>query len=1103
MNWIKGYFYTFKSRLGLKLTLPLLMVLAAIMTPAFLYFHYDGNADLNSQAAIARSENATSSIAVLDASLRQEMFDVHEVLLNHYEGNPANSPFIADFNAASAAARKGRQNAAQYAANSSEQSQLNQCTALHKQFKAIFLNQVLPLAGTPGANTVPLEDQLDGIYNRMLTIHQNLAVAFKADRDATIKSRTAGRESIQSWGFIAAIGGAVLGLMTAGILTKRLLVPIRNMAVGAEKISEGDLKQRVAVKGRDEMARLAGSFNFMAASLEQQIMKLEQEKARIRSVHQSISDGILVADGAGMIVSANPAAEAALGRIASELEGGSDTGVPGINELLTSEVDPARMVKCWETKACTHSECPSFSSNDRRCWLQCGTRCHNQIQGTFRLKRDACERCDVFYLNAVQTLEADVNGRHFSVEAIPILDDDGQEDGRTVVLHDITELLESNRKLKQQSLELAVLHDISEAVSGSLDLDDVLAAALEKLLGAFESSAAGVHLLSPSGDELKMVAHRQLFPEVEEALANPPKGRGIAWRVVESGAELTIDDIRQEKDMVPAVLAAGYRAAVGVPLIVNEKIIGCLIMVNSEPASYTGRDVRLLKLAGAAIGVAVENSRLFKDVSGAKTQWEATFDSVTEGIIVVDRDHIIRRMNRGAAAMLGGSVNDFAGRQCYEAIRSAGIVPDDCPMLQAAKGLGPMRCEEETEDGRVLELSVETMFDDDGQVVGAIHFMHDNTETKRMRQQLVQSEKMVAVGQLVSGVAHEINNPLTGVIGYAQLLLSQDLGEKAKADAEAVFREAERATKIVRHLLSFARQHAPERMVIDVNAVLKDSLELKVYDLRVNNIKIATSYGGNIPATVSDPHQLQQVFLNLITNAEQAMLDWRGSGELKVSTRKVAGRIRVVFADDGPGIPEKLHNRVFEPFFTTKEVGKGTGLGLSVCYGVMEELGGSIWVESGGGPGAALVVELPIVAAPAPVEEEKQPEKPAARLGKLLLVDDEAGIREVMTETLRRAGHEVDSAGDGEAALKMLKGKNYDCVVSDVKMPGMDGPALHQEVRRMDAGLGERFIFISGDSVNSETRNYLSQFDNPCLDKPLNPGELEEQLQKLLKNRKR
>ncbi|MFA5810360.1 MAG: ATP-binding protein, partial [Thermoleophilia bacterium] len=391
----------------------------------------------------------------------------------------------------------------------------------------------------------------------------------------------------------------------------------------------------------------------------------------------------------------------------------------------------------------------------------------------------------------------------------------------------------------------------------------------------------------------------------------------------------------------------------------------------------------------------------------------------------------------------------------------------------------------------------DAVYDEQDEFIGAVHFMRDITEAKKLRQQLIQSEKMVAVGRLVAGVAHEINNPLTGVMGYAQLLQTRDIDDQARQDAESINREAERASRIVRHLLSFARKHQPELKAVDINSVLRESMELKAYELKVNNVLMEADLDAGLPLTTTDPHQLQQVFLNLISNAEQAMLDDRSSGLLKISTRLVDDKIRIVFNDNGPGIPEEFRERIFEPFFTTKDVGRGTGLGLSICYGVVDDNDGHIWVEPTKDRGATIVIELPVVAT---VTQEEKQEGPVrrGRLGKILLVDDEAAIRQVLTETLRRAGHEVETAINGEVALKMLKQKHYDCVVSDVKMPGMDGPELHQAVRAMDPKAAGTFIFISGDTVSQETSSYLETVDNPTLAKPFEPGELERALQKML-----
>jgi len=350
-------------------------------------------------------------------------------------------------------------------------------------------------------------------------------------------------------------------------------------------------------------------------------------------------------------------------------------------------------------------------------------------------------------------------------------------------------------------------------------------------------------------------------------------------------------------------------------------------------------------------------------------------------------------------------------------------------------------------------------------------------------------------------VAHEINNPLTGVTGYSQLLLARDLDERTRQDVEQINHEAERAGKIVRHLLSFARKHEPERRLADINQVVREALELKAYDLRVNNIVTDTKLANNLPVTAVDPHQLQQVFLNLIANAEQAILDeTAGGGRLLISTETQGEMIRVVFTDSGPGIPEEISDRVFDPFFTTKDVGKGTGLGLSVCYGILEEHGGKIWVDKSYSDGARMVVDLPVSSAVLNdiTAESEQPRTTQGRVGKILLVDDEAAIRDVVRKLLQRTGHSVDTARDGQVALRMLRQRHYDCVVTDVKMPGVDGTALHQAIRESDPRLASTFIFISGDTVSPETREYLSEAERPYLAKPFKLEDLESLLQQVL-----
>ncbi|MCH7654901.1 MAG: hypothetical protein IIC95_02815 [Chloroflexi bacterium] len=231
---------------------------------------------------------------------------------------------------------------------------------------------------------------------------------------------------------------------------------------------------------------------------------------------------------------------------------------------------------------------------------------------------------------------------------------------------------------------------------------------------------------------------------------------------------------------------------------------------------------------------------------------------------------------------------------------------------------------------------------------------------KSTQQQLIQSEKLAAVGTLISGVAHEINNPLGNIRGLVDLSLQGDLDETLKRDLQTIRAEDERAIRIVRNLLSFTREHKPETTLVSLNDALDHVLELRAYELRVSNIELRKDFAADLPEIPADPHQLQQVFLNLVINAEQAMTAAHGRGVLSITTKRVGEALHVVVTDDGPGIPSENLGRVFDPFFTTKEVGAGTGLGLSVCYGIIQEHGGEIRVASEEGRGTTFVVELPV-----------------------------------------------------------------------------------------------------------------------------------------------
>jgi PAS domain S-box-containing protein len=242
----------------------------------------------------------------------------------------------------------------------------------------------------------------------------------------------------------------------------------------------------------------------------------------------------------------------------------------------------------------------------------------------------------------------------------------------------------------------------------------------------------------------------------------------------------------------------------------------------------------------------------------------------------------------------------------------------------------------------------------------ALLILNDVTDERERQERLYLTDRLASVGEMASGVAHELNNPLTGVITMSQLLAEDDMSDDAKENVEAITREAKRAVGVVKNLLTFARKHTPVRQLAQINNIIEDVLQLRAYEHKVNNVQIDTRFASELPEIMVDYFQMQQVFLNIILNAEYAMIEAHKQGALTITTERFNSNIKVTFTDDGPGINQKDLARLFDPFFTTKVVGKGTGLGLSICYGIVTGHSGKIYAQSEMGSGATFVVELPI-----------------------------------------------------------------------------------------------------------------------------------------------
>src|SRR3954471_10419812 len=305
-------------------------------------------------------------------------------------------------------------------------------------------------------------------------------------------------------------------------------------------------------------------------------------------------------------------------------------------------------------------------------------------------------------------------------------------------------------------------------------------------------------------------------------------------------------------------------------------------------------------------------------------------------------------------------------------------------------------------------------------------------ETRDIYHQLLQAEKMAALGQTISGVAHELNNPLATILSWAERLSQRNsLDEPVRRGLETILGESERAARIVRNLLTFARKRQTTRAMVDLNQVIRETLALRAYEQRVSNITVIDALAAGLPQVFADGYQIQQVLLNLVINAEQAMLAANGRGTLVVRTWHDAGQESVILEinDDGPGIPDDMQPKIFDPFFTTKEVGKGTGLGLTVAYAIVQEHGGRIRLESRPGVGASFYVELPVTGVrlpPGPASRGREGPVEAIAGASILVVEDEAKLASAVCAALQDAGYLVEHASDGEEALARVKAQAFD-----------------------------------------------------------------------------
>src|SRR5213083_2743121 len=509
---------------------------------------------------------------------------------------------------------------------------------------------------------------------------------------------------------------------------------------------------------------------------------------------------------------------------------------------------------------------------------------------------------------------------------------------------------------------------------------------------------------------------------------------------------------------------------IGAPLVAGGRTMGAVSLGSDRPGALGKAELMLVSTVLAEAAIALENARLVELLSSAKREWEKTVDAISQAICIVDAHGTVRRANRVFADLIQTAVTAIPGRPWLGLLPPAWSDPVARAIAEPSASTVEIRAGE-----RVLLLTAIPM----AEPGSAVLVFEDQTDRRRLQEQLIQSEKMSAIGQLIAGVAHDLNNPLASVVGFSDFLAEAgDVPGSLREPLQVIRQEAERAATIVKNLLSFARSQEGERTRQAIRALLDSTLALLRNQLMAHKVEATLEVEPGLPDVEVNANQLKQVFVNVINNACQAIASDAPSGRIWISAKRAQDVIAVTVTDSGPGIPEDVAARVFEPFFTTKPEGEGTGLGLSICQGIMKEHGGRITLDTRPGAGATFTLELPIGARVARTEVAPVPAGESKPLS-ILVVDDEPHILHYMRATLESWGHTVEVASDGTYALERALAGPFDVIICDLRMPHLSGREMYTKLARQDPRVAERIIFATGDTMRGDTLQFLEALARP------------------------
>jgi PAS domain S-box-containing protein len=673
---------------------------------------------------------------------------------------------------------------------------------------------------------------------------------------------------------------------------------------------------------------------------------------------------------------------------------------------------------------------------------------------------------------------------------------------------DITERLEAERA----NAFLLALDDRMRPIG---DPAEVLAASNELLGRHLGASRVGYAEMAVDDPDMIEVAHNWTDGSVASVSGRHSflafGEQNVA--VLRRGETFRLDDVEQ-RGMVAAADrwvydAMSIAAAVSVPLIKDGQLVAVLSVHQNGPRAWTDPEVRLIHDVAERTWSTLQRARAEAELRESQALLAAFMANAPVGMYLKDEAGRYVMANAGMDRIFGRPASEVVGKRSEE-LFGADLRKKIAEQEAVALAQGRAQVAEQhlpgTEDGSwtmVIRFPVDLGWQ--GRRIGG--FAIDVTEQKRAeaelarsREALYQSEKLTALGSLLAGVSHELNNPLAVVVGQSTMLEEDAAGTSHAERARKIRMSAERCSKIVQTFLAMARQKPPERSRVHINQVVEAALDLTAYGARSAGIVVERDLASDLPPLDADADQLHQVIANLLVNAQQSLQEVPGPRRLTVASSRgeARGTVSVEVADNGPGVRSEVRRRVFEPFFTTKPQGAGTGLGLSFSLGVAEAHGGSLELVDRG-EGAAFRLTLPAaatvsnVAAPAPSDHVTE------ACGHALVVDDEPEIAEMLAELLEGMGYRVRVADTGVSARRQLEARDFDLILSDLRMPDVDGSALHAWIKAERPHLLGRLGFVTGDTLGPAAAHFLAKAHRPCLEKPFTAQALRDFVRLVLK----